>query len=211
VPIDYEVEATRDGRSFSTRRVLASQNAEVIFETSVSFHAREGGSDYQAPIDATVPAPDDTPKRFIFVPDEAAEHLPMEMRELGPVGPDEHGWYPSSRRAWMKMKRPLPDDPIVHQCVLTYLSDMGAVFAAIEPSANFTFGSFMGASLDHAMWFHRPLRADEWYLYDLQSLSNAGSRGLARGTMHAADGTLGVSVAQEALLRAFDPSRRRSS
>jgi acyl-CoA thioesterase-2 len=207
VPIDFDVERTRDGRSFTTRRVLAQQGDEVIFETSVSFHTHEDGTDYQLGRATDVPEPDDAPQRLIFIPEEASAYLPMELRELGPSEPDEHGWYPSTRRAWIRMKRRVPDDPIVHQCLLTYLSDMGAVFGAIKPMKDFSFDKFMGASLDHAMWFHRPLRADDWFLYDLTAVSNAGSRGLTRGTMHAATGELGVSVAQEALLRMFDPAR----
>ncbi len=207
VPIDFDVERTRDGRSFTTRRVVAAQGPEVIFEMSVSFHGHEPGLDYQLPRASDVPDPQDTPERWLFIPEEARDRLPMEMRELGPSEPDEHGFYRSTRRAWIRMKRPITDDPVIHQCLLTYLSDMGAVFGAIKPSPDFVFGSLMGASLDHAMWFHRPLRADEWFLYDLQAVSNAGSRGLARGTMHTAAGVLGVSLAQEALLRVVDPAR----
>ena len=205
VPIDFDVERTRDGRSFTTRRVLAQQGDEVIFEMSASFHATEDGFDYQLPLAAGVPDPDDAEPRLIFVPREGIEFLPMEMRELGPTEPDERGWHSSSRRAWMRIKGRLPDDPLLHQCLLTYLSDMGAMFGAMAPGQGFTFGNVMGASLDHAMWFHRPMRADEWFLYDLHAISNAGARGVARGTMHTADGTLGVSMVQEALIRRVAP------
>ena len=201
IPIEFEVERTRDGRSFTTRRVLASQGEEVIFEMSASFHAIEEGRDYQFPIATDVPDPEAAPERLIFIPDEARPFLPMEIRELGATEPNESGWHRSSRRAWIKIKRRLPDDPMLHVCLLTYLSDMGAVFGALAPTDDFSFERFMGASLDHAMWFHRPLRADEWFLYDLHAISNAGSRGVARGTMHSIDGTLGVSLVQEALLR----------
>ena len=101
----------------------------------------------------------------------------------------------------MKVRRRLPDDPLLHVCVLTYLSDMGAVMGARAPLPEQPLSRLMGASLDHAVWFHRPMRADEWFLYDLHAVSNAGARGLTRGTMHSIDGVLGVSVAQEALLR----------
>ncbi len=207
VPIEFEVERTRDGRSFTTRRVVAAQGPEVIFEMSASFHVDEPGLDYQLPRAGDVPEPDDTPERWLFIPPEARPYLPMEMRELGPTDADEQGFHRSTRRAWIRMKRSVGDDPVIHQCLLTYLSDMGAVFGAIKPSPDFALGSLMGASLDHAMWFHRPMRADAWFLYDLQAVSNAGSRGLARGTMHTADGVLGVSLAQEALLRVIDPAR----
>jgi acyl-CoA thioesterase II len=212
VPIVYDVERTRDGRSFTTRRVLASQTTdagtEVIFEVSVSFHGAEEGNEYQLPRASDVPLPAEAGDRLIFIPEEARPHLAMEMKELGPSEADEHGWYPSTRRAWIRIRRQLPDDPIVHQCLLTHLSDMGAVFAAIPPSGDRPWERIMGASLDHAMWFHQPMRADDWFLYDLQALVNAGARGVARGTMHTIDGTLGASMVQEALLRPFDPARR---
>ena len=201
VPIDFDVERTRDGRSFTTRRVLAQQGDEVIFEMSASFHVTEDGIDYQLPRAADVPDPEDAEPRLIFIPREGTDHMPMELRELGATDADERGWHPSSRRAWMRIKGRLPDDPLLHQCLLTYLSDMGAMFGAMAPGHGFHFGNVMGASLDHAMWFHRPMRADEWFLYDLHALSNAGARGVARGTMHTVDGTLGVSLVQEALIR----------
>ena len=97
--------------------------------------------------------------------------------------------------------RRIDDDPGLHQALLTYFSDLGAVYAAWAPLPEQPLDRIMGASLDHALWFHRPLRADEWLLYDACAVSNAGSRGLMRGTFHAADGTLVASVAQEALLR----------
>jgi acyl-CoA thioesterase-2 len=206
VPIDLEVERTRDGRSFTTRRVLALQEGEVIFEMSASFHQAEDGRDYQLGLPAGVPEPEDTPARMLFMPESMRARMPMDMREVGASEPDEHGWYPSTRRVWMRIKRRIGDDPVLHQSLLAYLSDMGAMFGAMAPA---TDGSarplLMGASLDHALWFHRPMRADEWFLYDLHAVSNAGSRGLARGTMHDRAGRLGVSVAQEALFR-FAPA-----
>ncbi len=205
-PIDLEVERTRDGRSFTTRRVLARQGDETIFEMSASFHRSEDGREYQLGMASGVPDPEDAPARMMFMPESMRSRLPMEMREVGAPEPDEHGWYPSTRRAWMRIKRPIGDDPVLHQSLLAYLSDMGAMFGALAPPADGGRPEFlMGASLDHALWFHRPMRVDEWFLYDLHAVSNAGSRGLARGTMHSHDGTLGVSVAQEALLRLAPP------
>jgi len=206
VPIDLAVERTRDGRSFTTRRVLALQGDEVIFEMSASFHQFEAGRDYQLGLSADVPDPEDAPARMAFIPDSMLSRMPMEMREVGSSGPDEHGWYPSTRRVWMRIKRRIGDDPVLHQSLLAYLSDMGAMFGALAPPADGGHPNLaMGASLDHALWFHRPMRADEWFLYDLHAVSNASSRGLARGTMHTRDGVLGVSVAQEALLRLAPP------
>lgn len=201
VPITFEVERTRDGRSFSTRRVVAHQDDVTIFEMSTSLHVRESGVDYQLPMPSGVPDPETVSDRSSFIPDEARDRLPVDMRELGATEPDESGWYPSTRRVWMRVKRVLPDDPLLHACVLTFLSDMGAVMGARAPLPEQPLVRLMGASLDHSLWFHRPMRADDWFLYDLHAVSNAGARGLARGTMHAADGVLGVSVAQEALLR----------
>jgi acyl-CoA thioesterase II len=210
-PILFEVERTRDGRSFTTRRVVAAQGEEIIFEMSASFHRNEPGVDYQLPPSEGVPLPDEAPPRRPLVPKEALERMPVELRELDVDEPDERGWYPSTRRVWMRTKSRLPDDALVHQCVLAFLSDMGAVLGARAPLPEQPLGRLMGASLDHALWFHRPMRADEWLLYDLHAVSNAGSRGLACGAMHSIDGRLGVSVAQEALIRVVDPDRRPRS
>lgn len=205
VPIVYAVERLRDGRSFTTRAVEALQGDEVIFNLSASFHREESGPDYQRPLAMDVPMPEDAPERMLFIPEEERPRLPFELRELGPTEPDEHGYYRSTRRAWMRIKGSLPDDPTLHACMLTWLSDMGAVLSAMAPLPEHRFDRVMGASLDHAMWFHRPMRADEWFLYDGHAVSNAGSRGLMQGTMHTADGTLGVSLAQEALIRIRRP------
>src|SRR4051812_39514367 len=124
VPIVFEVERTRDGRSFTTRRVLALQGDEVIFEMSTSLHVVEPGVDYQMPMRAGSTAPEALSDRISFIPPEALDRLPMEMRELGATEADEDGWHSSTRRVWMKVRRPLPDDPLLHVCVLTYLSDM---------------------------------------------------------------------------------------
>ncbi len=201
VPIDYSVERTRDGRSFTTRRVLALQGDEAIFEMSCSFHKHEEGLDYQLGRSRDVTEPEDSPSAMELIPEEHRHRIPFELRELGPSEPDADGWYPSTRRVWLRIKRRLPDDPLLHACLLTFMSDMGAVMGAIAPVPESSSTKLMAASLDHAMWFHRPIRADEWVLYDLAAVSNYGARGLCRGTMHTAKGTLGISVAQEALLR----------
>ena len=123
---------------------------------------------------------------------------------MGADGPDEHGVYASARRVWIRTRGAMPDDPDLHACMLAYVSDMGVVFAArVALGRPFAMGSpgTFAASLDHAVWFHRPIRADDWVLYDLRPISNSGSRALVHGTMHGPDGTLGVSVSQEALLR----------
>jgi len=200
-PIAYEVDRLRDGRSFTTRRVEARQDDDRIFTLLASFHRDEPGADYQLPLPEGLPRPEDSPSRMLFIPEDERPKLPFEMRELGGTEPDERGWIASTRRAWMRLAKRVPDDPALHQCLLTFFSDMGAVFAAWVPLPEQPMERLMGASLDHALWFHRPIRVDEWFLFDAHAVSNAGSRGLMRGTMHAQDGTLGVSIAQEALLR----------
>lgn len=200
-PIVYEIERTRDGRSFTTRRVVARQDDDVIFEASVSFHRQEEGHDYQQPLPAEVPAPEDSPPMLTFIPEEERANLPFEWRDAGGTLPDERGWVSSTRRAWMRIREPVPDDETLHPCLLTFMSDMGAVMAAIAPGVDLSVERIMGASLDHTLWFHRAIRADEWFLYDAHAVSNFGARGLMRGTLHSESGVLGVSVAQEALLR----------
>lgn len=203
VPIVLLVDRIRDGRSFTTRRVVARQNGEAIFSLAASFHKDEPGREYQVP-PAPVPPPDrpdgwaDSPMRRF------ATATPFEIREMAADGPDDRGVYASARRIWIRTRGTMPDDPDLHACMLTFVSDMGVVFAArIALGPPFTLGApgTFAASLDHAVWFHRPLRADKWVLYDLVPVSNSGARGLVHGTMHGADGTLGVSVSQEALLR----------
>lgn len=204
VPIVYEVDRLRDGRSFTTRRVEARQGDDRIFQAIVSCHRDEPSPDYQTPMAAGVPAPADSPTRMLFIPEEERANLPFEVRELGGVEPDESGWLSSTRRTWMRIKDGVPDDPAIHQCLLTFMSDMGAVFIAWAPLPEQPLERIMGASLDHTLWFHRPIRVDEWFLYDGHAVSNAGSRGLMVGTMHSEAGVLGASIAQEALLRLID-------
>ncbi len=199
-PIFMHVERPRDGKSFTSRRVKAVQGREVIFDMISSFHRIEDGPEYNVPIADDVPSPDDAPEpQGMF--GRMRSLMPFDMRELGPTEP-VNGIYRSTRRAWFKTAGKLPDDPALHACVLSFASDMGVVSAARVPVAGENeWERFMGASLDHAVWFHRPIRADEWILFDLRTVSSSGARGLAAGTMHSRDGVLGVSVAQEALIR----------
>ncbi len=198
--IVMHVERPRDGRSFASRRVKAVQSDEVIFDMIASFHVHEDGPEYRVPMADDIPDPDDVdePKGMFG---RMRSMMPFDMREMGPTQPMD-GIYRSTRRAWFKTVGELPDDPAVHACVLAFASDMGVVSAARVPVAGEDeWERFMGASLDHAVWFHRPIRADEWILMDLRTISSSGARGLAAGTMHQHDGTLGVSIAQEALIR----------
>jgi acyl-CoA thioesterase-2 len=205
-PIYFHVDRPRDGRSFTTRYVAAMQGSEVIFDMIASFHVSEAGAEYQVPRATDVPQPEEAPEPEM--PPEfrgrMRSMMPFDMRELGSQ-PPEVGAYRSTRRVWFKTNGPLPDDPAIHACVLAFASDMGVVAAARAPAAGedvwATFTRFMSASLDHAVWFHRQIRADEWILMDLRPISNHGARGLAMGTMHTEEGVHGVSIAQEALIR----------
>jgi acyl-CoA thioesterase-2 len=172
----------------------------VIFDAIASFHVAEGGPEYAIPRVMDVAEPEDVeePKGMFG---RMRSIMPFDMREMGPTEPVD-GIYRSTRRAWFKTVGPLPDDQSIHACVLAFASDMGVVSAARVPVAGEEeWARFMGASLDHAVWFHRPIRADEWILFDLRTVSSFGARGLAAGTMHTHDGVLGVSIAQEALIR----------
>ena len=196
IPLRLDVDRTRDGRSFTTRRVTASQDDEPIFTLAASFHAAEEGGDWQLPAPTGV-SPPDGPRQVESPISRFASMSPFDLR---PVRPPEPGGFPILHPFWVKTRRTLPDDPALHACVLAFISDMGVVGSARAPGAAMP-AQLMGASLDHAMWFHRPARADEWLLFSVEPVSNFGARGLARGTMHDPAGVLVASVAQEALLR----------
>jgi acyl-CoA thioesterase II len=200
MPVLLHVDRIRDGRSFTTRRVNAVQDGEAIFTMIASFHRDEPGREYQLPLAAGVPAPDDDVEWYQSPLSRFGRAGPFEVRELPPTPRDERGHIETTRRVWVRVRAPLGDDRALHACLLTFVSDMGAVYAAAIPVGG-GFGNIMGASLDHAVWFHRPVRLDDWVLYDLRPLSNAGSRGLVQGTFHDRDHVLGATVAQEALIR----------
>jgi acyl-CoA thioesterase-2 len=193
-PLILDVIRIRDGRSFTTRAVTATQGGEAIFHMAASFHAAEDGDDWHLPARTDVSGPDEVPAsqsplaRFESM-------MPFEIRPAVGRSPMGFALHPF----WVRVGGHLPDDPLLHACCLAFISDMGVVGSARAPVS--TVQAFMGASLDHAMWFHRPARADEWMLFDVEPVSNYGARGLARGTMHSADGVLLASITQEALLR----------
>jgi acyl-CoA thioesterase-2 len=188
------VEHLRDGRSFTSRTVTSSVDGKETFQMSCSFHVPEDGDEYQMPIASGLPLPGKT--EGIEAP------VPFDIRELGPSEKREDGTYQSTRRCWFRTRQPLPDDPAVHACLLAYFSDMTG--AAFRPLSLHTFGTHTDASLDHAVWFHRPARADAWSLFDLQTLVNSGGRATVRATMHDAAGNLHLSMAQELLIRELD-------
>ena len=213
VPIIYDVDRMRDGKSFTTRRVTARQHGHPIFSMLVSFHTDEAANlDHQAKM-PDVPGPETLPseaevraKILPTMPDPMRRYYererPIELRPveferyLGKKIPD------GKFNVWIKTTGPLPDDPAIHQCVLAYTSDMGLLDTALVPHGRTLFEKeFMAASLDHALWLHRPFRADEWLLFAQDSPNLHGSRGFARGLIFTRDGTLVASVAQEGLVR----------
>lgn len=210
LPIVYSVERVRDGRSFTTRRVTAIQQGEAVFTMDASFHRQgEESVDYQLPMAAGTPGPEESPPEGVGPFGEGMARpslfVPFDMRELGPTEPEPDGTYRSTRRVWVRTVAPLPDDPSVHACVLTFASDMAVILAVRPPNGSQGWEGFMGASLDHAVWFHRPARIDDWLFHDLHTVSFSNARGLARGVLHDRSGRLVASMSQEALVRTAAP------
>ena len=211
VPIIYEVDRIRDGKSFTTRRVVAIQHGHAIFTTAISFHADETSFSHQASMPG-VPGPDDLPSegdikaRLPMMPDPVRRYFERERPiELRPVEFSRYLGVKSEEakfHVWIRATGRLPDEPAIHQCVLAYASDVTLLDSALIPHGRTVFERrIMAASLDHALWFHRPFRADDWMLYAQDSPNLSGARGFSRGLIFARDGTLVASVAQEGLLR----------
>lgn len=211
-PIIYEVERIRDGRSFTTRRVKAIQHGRAIFTMSVSFHKPEEGYEHFAPM-PTVPPPEKLPSEQELRAQIVA-HLPPNMRsywererpiEMRPVDVSRYVRRQKGepvQHIWMRANGTLPDDPKLHQCVLAYASDFTLLDTALIAHGKLLFDTDIQlASLDHALWLHRPFRADEWLLYAQDSPSAHGARGFCRGSVYTRDGVLVASVAQEGLVR----------
>ncbi len=211
-PIVYRVERVRDGRSFATRRCVAEQAGRPIFDLVASFQGEEGGLDHQA---AMPQAPDpDTLPTGAEMEARAGRDLPATLGSwLGEKQAIEVRLCSMERYAadarpqplqnvWVRARGHLPDDPAAHRAVLAYLSDLTLIDVALAAHGRTLFGSdFAVASLDHALWFHRPARVDDWLLYAQDSPNTAGSRGLARGQIFTRDGRLVASVVQEGLIR----------
>ncbi|MGD9996553.1 MAG: acyl-CoA thioesterase [Ilumatobacteraceae bacterium] len=207
-PIVYEVDRIRDGRSFTTRRVVAIQHGRAIFNLQASFHIHEPGPDHQLTM-PVVPPPESLPDfKTRMAPYKERigawyeRPRPIDLRHIGPDPFQRDGNPSTEQRVWMRADGVLPDDPTLHACIVTYASDMTLLDTTVLPfGLSWESPGMQMASLDHAMWFHRPFRADEWLLYDQSAISSGAGRGLAGGAIFTADGTLAVTVVQEGLAR----------
>jgi acyl-CoA thioesterase-2 len=212
VPIVYDVERIRDGRSFSTRRVVARQHGRQIYFMTASFQVSEQGFEHQDKM-PEVPAPEDSLDMGELFrrrsPDHADEWLTewaaLELRAIGdsrPGGRMPIGDRPAQSRLWIRVNGKLDDEELTHRAAFTYASDMTLLGSTLVPhGVAVSSPNVQSASLDHTIWFHRPFRADEWLLYDQVSPSASGGRGLAFGRLFTRDGRLVASVAQEGLVR----------
>jgi len=214
VPIIYDVDRIRDGRSFTTRRVVAIQHGRVIFNLQASFQVDEAGPEHQYPMPDT---PD--PETLPTFQEQMKPHLDkfpagaldwmMRERPIESRSPDLPRWVDPGpadidpeQHVWIRTNGRLPDDPLLHACVVVYASDMTLLDTAVMPhTKGWGDDRYMMASLDHAMWFHRDFRADEWLLYHQKSPCASGARGLAEGFIYTREGTLAVTVMQEGLIR----------
>ncbi|MDT0462543.1 acyl-CoA thioesterase II [Streptomyces gibsoniae] len=213
-PIVYNVERLRDGRSFTTRRVVAVQHGKPIFTLSASFQTDEEGLDHQAPMPpspdpATLPTSEDRLRSYGHLDPQVVERL-LEAREaidLRYVDEPPYGKFGDPRephsQVWFRTNGKLADDPLLHVVLATYVSDMTLLDSVLlaHGRGGWAIGDVVGASLDHAMWFHRRFRADEWLLYDQESPSAHGGRGLGQARIYTQDGRLAVSVIQEGVVR----------
>jgi acyl-CoA thioesterase-2 len=208
VPIVYLVDRIRDGRSFTTRRVVAIQHGRAIFNLQASFHGDEPGLEHQLPM-PEVPHATTLPtfkERMAPFKDQLGPWYerprPIDLRYVGDSPFDRSGTRRSDQYVWLRADGHLPDDPLLHACLVTYASDFTLLDTTVLPHG-FAWNDqrLQMASLDHAMWFHRPFRADEWLLYAQSTPSTSGARGLAYGSIFTEDGRMVVSVVQEGLIR----------
>ena len=210
LPIVYDVELVRDGGSFSSRRVVARQSGQVMFYLSASFHVHEEGYEH-ADLAPEAPAPEDSPQLTEVLAGLTGRSASGWQHEWGAidvryVGDSRSGGaiqdpaHPARARVWVRVAGELPDDPVLHQAALAYTSDLTLIGVSVVPHGVVVGYTVQAASLDHAMWFHRPFRADRWLLYDQVSPSASGALGLSTGRLFQ-DGRLVATVAQEGLIR----------
>lgn len=220
-PIIYTVDRIRDGISFATRRVVAIQHGEAIFSLSASFQREETGIEHQMAMPEVTP-PEDLPgpeeMREAFLKG-APEHIrnywererPIEIRPLSLVHYISNEKLPPQQKVWVRTTGPVPNDRIIQAALLAYLSDMTLLDTALFPHGRSVFDrSLQVASLDHAMWFHRPCALDDWLLYSMDTPNSNGARGFTRGSLYSRDGQLIASVAQEGLIRDRSGDKRES-
>lgn len=215
-PIVYTVDRIRDGRSFTTRRVVAIQHGQPIFHLSASFQTYEEGLEHQAPM-PSAPEPETLPDAQELLPRygdaigspevvrkllQAREAVDLRYVDAPPYATAGQPREPRSQ-VWFRTNGKLADDPLLHVCLATYVSDMTLLDSVLlaHGRGGWVVGDVVGASLDHAMWFHRPFRADEWLLYDQESPSSSGGRGLGQARIYTQDGRLAISVIQEGVIR----------
>lgn len=208
----YEVDRIRDGRSFATRRVVARQRRKAIFNLAASFQVAEQGFDHQDAM-PDVPGPEGVPsevERIRAFADRLPSRVrdiwtrdhPIEIRVVDPIAYPNPAPRAPVRHAWLRAAGTVPDDPVLHRCLLAYASDFQLLGTCLQPHGKtFMSKGMKVASLDHALWFHRAFRMDEWLLYTMASPSASGARGLNRGSFYTRAGTLVASVAQEGLIR----------
>jgi acyl-CoA thioesterase-2 len=212
MPIVYEVDRIRDGGSFTTRRVNAVQQGHVIFSLSASFQAEEEGYDHQD-LAPEAPGPEGilseqalAQRIAAFIPASlragALADRPIELRPVNPHNPLRPDVRPPHKQVWCRANGSLPDDPALHRYLLAYASDFQLLTTSLQPhGVSWLSPGMQTASLDHALWFHRPLRMDQWLLYEIDSPSASGARGLVRGRFFDQQGRLVASCAQEGLIR----------
>ena len=209
VPIIYQVDHSRDGGSFTTRRIVAIQHGKQIFNMAASFHKQEEGWHHQHAM-PHVEGPDgleEMRERRLQIADKLPESFredftrerAIEIREVAPLDLLRPEKMSDVNQNWMRVARPIPDDPALHHCLLAYASDMSLLGSGNRPHGiSWLSGKVMSASLDHAMWFHAPIKFDDWHLYAMDSPYAGGARSFNRGSIYDREGRLVASVAQEA-------------
>jgi acyl-CoA thioesterase II len=215
IPIIYQVERLRDGRSFMTRRITAIQHGQAIFAMSASYQKDEAGYEHQMPMH-DVPPPDSLPTEEEFsanimplMPPEVKAYFermrPLDVRPVDSSRYKLQPGHPPYFDCWFRASGKLPDDPAIHRAILAYASDFTLLDSSlVAHGRSVVEKTIQAASLDHALWFHRPFRADEWLLYAQDSPSAMNARGFSRGLIYRQDGVLVASVAQEGLIRRRD-------